>query len=320
MEKKLDISSLNKIVFTEIATRKSRWSKFQYADQKGEKPNFYGTVAVVNIHTVLNQPLGTTKERQKWASVIRSYQQKDGSFPGKTPEHALCMAIQALNLLGGDIPKNIAPLAPVNLDEFKVWLQKEKWDSTHKRLWGGITPLLADKVVSDSWIEYFISTISSQLSLDSPKETWCSADAPPHKVISSIYHILQIFDAGALPYPKPDILINRLLDLEWHINRSSEKATLCTDGDWAWMLVELCKLKPAYFERAIDQIKSVGKQRVHEWNSQSIDISRLSTHHIYCYLWVTALFQDLDRTLFRGTWLYDTLNSPQLFRMGIYVS
>lgn len=312
----IDIFHLKEIVFSELDKRRSRISRFRYSNIRGGKPELYGTTAAVNIYVVLGIPLGSLWTRRKWANVIRSYRRRDGSFSGNAPEHALCMAIQAFNLLGAEIPKNVTPLAPLDVDSLTTWLEKKNWNSTHKDIWGATTPLLADGLVSPIWVETFVNNLTARLSPNNPKNTWCSSEAPSKKVISAMYHILQSFDAGGLPYPYPELLINRLLNLDWHKKRQQEEMTLCTDGDWGWMLMELCKLKPMYFEKAITQIKSVSKQRMYEWNHQVIDISALSTHHIYCYLWVTALFQHLDRSIFRGPWLHDTLNSPHLFRLG----
>lgn len=91
---------------------------------------------------------------------------------------------------------------------------------------------------------------------------------------------------------------------------------MCTDGDWARMLIELSKNLPEYFVEVIKQINDVSFQRVEEWNMGMIDLTTMSTHHIFCYLWVTAQFQHLVRDHFKGPWLHDTLNSPELFRLN----
>ena len=311
----VDLSDLRDKVLTELLNRGAGFSKFRYSNIRGGKCDFYGTAAAVNIYFVLGIPLGSIRIRWMWAKVIKSFRKRDGSFATDSPELAMGIAIQVLNLLGAKVPKNIPSLAPSNIDCFKDWLEDEDWDGTHKRLWGGMIPLLASNLVSSSWIQYFVDYISSRLKLTESPGVWCSDDSPPWKIISSAYHILAIFDAAGLPYPHSDLLVARLLSLDWHLSRHHKEMTVCTDGDWAWLLVELCKLQPNYFERAIEQIKSVSKQRAQEWNSNSVILANLSTHYIYCYLWVTALFQHLDRESFKGPWLYDTLNSPYLFRL-----
>ncbi len=42
--------------------------------------------------------------------------------------------------------------------------------------------------------------------------------------------------------------------------------TMCTDGDWVWVLMELSKILPEYFVEVIKQIKDVSLQRVEEWH------------------------------------------------------
>ena len=311
----IDLRNLRHTVGLELRVRRSRWRSCHHGDRRTGLCNLYGTTGAVNCHAILGLPFGGEAQRQKWARAIRSYQKSGGSFPGACPEHATAMAIQALNLLGGDVPRNLANLAPLEPDRLGGWLGGHDWQTTHKRLWGGTVPILASDLATDGWKEELFGTLVSRLSPDRPLETWCNKNDPPWKVISKVYHVLAIFDAAAVPYPHPDLLASRLLGLDWHHVRAGEYKTLCTDGDWAWNLLELMKLQPGLADEAMSQIAGVSRERASEWNGGAISLSALTTHHIYCHLWVTALFQHADRERFKGAWLQDTLNSPHLFRL-----
>lgn len=312
----MNLLELKKTVMNEIRARQYKYNKNKFANVKQESHSLYGLTGAVNIYQILGESIGSFYQRKKIAKTILSYQRRDGTFSDSEPEHAMCMAIQALNILGYPIPNNVAPLAPVEINKFYEWIECHDWDSTHKKLWGGLIPIFSSDRIDNYYIEAVTNYFDNILSENSLGETWCSSDAPAWKVISSIYHILPIYDSAAIEYPKPELLINRLLNLKWNERRKSEMQTICTDGDWAWMLIELSKILPEYFVEVMQQIKDVSYQRVLEWNRGTINLNELSTHHIYCYMWVTAQFQHLVRDHYIGPWLHDTLNSPELFRLN----
>ncbi|HBC88399.1 MAG TPA: hypothetical protein DCZ94_15730 [Lentisphaeria bacterium] len=316
----IDIRILRQDVCSELPYRRIDEAAGVYSQIRGGRAELYGTTAVVNIRAILGMPFSSASQRRKWAAAILGYQREDGIFvpegKGFGPGHALIMVLQALNLLCEPIPSNAGPLAPLDPSELSLWLKGHDWKSTHKELCGSAMPLLADGAVSSEWIRVFTREISSRLSAERPLETWCAADAPPWQVISCIYHVLESYDAGCISYPEPDLLLDRLLKLGWPDRRKAEQQTECTDGDWAWLLIELCKLRHERYVKAMQQIRSVSVQRAGEWNGGKIKLSEMTTHGIYCFLWVTALFQHQTRDLFSGPWMYDTLNDPTLFRLG----
>jgi hypothetical protein len=254
--------------------------------------------------------------RRDAADRILSYRDAAGWFEGSDgPGHALHMVVGALNLLGERVPGDLAPLAPTDPAALSAWLDRHDWASTHKELCGQTIPLLASGGVSRAWTDVFVQTIAARLDPDRPLETWCSAEAPAWRVISCTFHVLSAFDAGRLPYPHPELLMSRLLGLRWDEVADSEPRTLCTDGDWAWLLLRLCEHVPHYGEAAISAIRRVSARRVREWHANREAILGVSTHHLYCYLWVTAVFQSCVRDHYTGGYLRDTLNDPALFRL-----
>lgn len=148
-----------------------------------------------------------------------------------------------------------------------------------------------------------------------PLETWCAADAPPWRVISCIYHVLSSFDAGRLPYPQPEMLFRRLLDLRWGEAGVDEQRTVGTDGDWALLLLNLCHVLPAAFPEAMAAILRVSARRVRDWHARHNAILSATTHHLWCYLWVTAVFQAAVRDHYTGGVAIDTLNNPAFYRL-----
>jgi len=311
---KIDTREMRTLFLEELGSRRCEGDAHGYSDSPGGSASLYGTTAAVNIMAILGGDLGSPSERRAWADWILAYQGADGCFAG-SGGHAACMAVQALNLLGIDPPERLAPLAPSGAGELGNWLNSLDWSSTHKELWGQTAPLLATGLVDGEWVANLVDGISSRIHPDNPAETWCSADAKPWRVISCIYHVLMVFDAACIPYPFPDMLLHRLLSLNWDQVPDLETRTVCTDGDWAWNLVELSKLGPERFSEVMQQIRRVSNRRVRIWQEARDEVFRLSTHELYCFLWVTAAFQRCVREDFFGPCLRDTLNDPSLFRL-----
>jgi hypothetical protein len=127
--------------------------------------------------------------------------------------------------------------------------------------------------------------------------------------------VLSAFDAGRIPYPRPRPLADRLLGLRWQDAPDEEPRTVCTDGDWAWLLLRLGEQIPHNAAPALEAIRRVSARRVRARHEDRNAILALDTHHLYCYLWVTTVFQSCVRDHYRGGFLRDTLNDPALFRL-----
>ena len=311
----VDLGELRERCAREVARRAVAGQPGAYAQERGGPPTLYGTTAAVNVYAILGLPV-TAAQREAWLAVILRHQDASGRFAATGPAHALCMALQALNLLAAPIPPNVAPLAPRDPAALPAWLAAHDWGSTHKELWGSTGPLLATGLVSPAWTAAFTGALAARLDPAAPSATWCRPDDPPWKVISCLYHVLEAFDAGALPYPQPDLLLDRLLGLDWPAQRATARQTTCTDGDWAWLLAELGKLRPARWPAACAAIRAVSAQRAAAWTAGAVDLAALSTHDLFCHLWVTAAFQRLVREDCPGPCLRDTQNEAALLRLG----
>lgn len=311
----IDAFQLREEVAAELAERRRSHVPGDYREVRDGEASLYGATGAANIHKILGLPLGSAEDRRSWAESILAYQLRDGSFSSPPRGHALCMALQALHILGYPPPPALAPLAPTDEASLLPWLDELDWSSTHKELWGRVAPLLATGAVSHSWRERFAAAVAARITPDDPLRTWCEPDAPPWRVVSCIYHVLSTFDAAALPYPHADLLLQRLFGLQWPERRRHEKATECTDGDWAWLLVHLCMLRPERTGRALAEIGEVCAQRATEFADGRLDFRTGSLHGIYCHLWVTACLQHIVRDHVRGFRLHDTLNDPSLLRV-----
>ncbi len=311
----LSIDGVKQAVAAELETRRCAGTRFSYAEQRGGDESLYGLTGAVNILAALGLPLGDRQRRRVAAARILRYQGADGTFCGSDgPGHALHMVVGALNLLGESIPATIAPLAPTDPAQLSAWLDRHDWASTHKELCGQAMPLLAGGRIGPEWVATFVHDVAARLDPARPLETWCAANDPPWRVISCLYHVLVAFDAGGLPYPEPELLLARLFGLSWDQVPDSEMRTVCTDGDWAWLLLRLCEQRPKYFPAAMAAIRRVSARRVRQWGEQPEQILAASTHHIYCHLWVTGLFQSCVRDHYAGGRLRDTLNEWSLYR------
>ncbi len=312
----LNVAELRKEMARELERRRCTATVFSYAQQRGGEEALYGLSGAVNVLDALGLPLGERTARAAAAARILAWRGADGRFDGGSGSgHAMHMIIGALNILGEPVPENIGPLAPTNPTELSAWLARHDWQSTHKELCGQTIPLLASGCVSTKWINVFIRDILSRLSPDRPLETWCTADAPPWRVISCIFHVLSAFDAGRIPYPEPELLARRLFDLQWDEVPEGEQRTVCTDGDWAWLLLRLVEHIPKHAESAISAIRRVSARRVRVWHESRESVLSVSTHDLYCYLWSTAVFQSCVREHYTLGFVRDTFNDPSLFQL-----
>ena len=111
------------------------------------------------------------------------------------------------------------------------------------------------------------------------------------------------------------MLLRRLLNLRWDEAGDDEPRTFCTDGDWALLLLRLCEAVPDSFVPAMAAIRRVSARRVRNWCTNRDTILSVSTHHLWCHLWVTAVFQAAVRDHYAGGVVIDTLNDPALHRL-----
>ncbi len=312
----LPIAELREAVAAELEWRRRDKEEFSYADKRDDVETLYGLTGAVNIVSALGLAFGGRRQKRSAAERILSYQAADGSFHGDDgPGHAVHTVLGALSLLGEPVPANAGPLAPKHPSALRDWIRRHDWTSTHKELCGQTIPLLASGAVAPEWAATFVEETAKRLDPRRPRETWCSADAPPWRVISCAYHVLSTFDAGRIPYPQPELLMRRLLDLHWDTVAEDEHRTVCTDGDWALLLLELSKLLPSRFAEVMEAITRVSARRVRDWHENREAILSTSTHHLYCYLWVTAVFQATVRAHYATGVVIDTLNNPALFRL-----
>lgn len=310
----LDVLALRKVIDEEL-TRRTRGTE-GYAETRDGPAALYGITGAVHCKAALGIPLEDRSNRKNLAARMLAFRDNHGNFIGSDgPGHAVHMVSSALNLLGEPIPEDIGPVAPREAEALAPWLDRLDWTSTHKELCGQTIPLLAGNQVNSDWITVFTDEITARLDPERPLEMWCRADDPPERVISCIYHVLATFDAGRLPYPRPRLILDRLKGLGWEQVGDEVPRTVCTDGDWAWMLLRLSEIFPTEMVWIMDAIRRVSLRRVRTWREDSESILRLSTHHLYCYLWVTAVFQSCTRDHYTGGYIRDTLNDPSLFRL-----
>ncbi len=310
---RLRIQELKRSVLTELATRRCGNEGISYADKRHGRESLYGITGAINILAALGVSLGSREQRTATAARMLAYRGADGLFgEGDGPGHAAHMVIAALNLLGEPIPEDIAPLAPTDPAMLESWLGQLDWSSTHKEFCGQTIPLLASGRVDGNWIDVLMRHTTSRLHPERPLEVWCPADAPPWRVISCMYHVLSAFDAGRIRYPCPDLLLRRLLELRWDEVADGEPRTFCTDGDWAVLRLRLCIEFPESFPDAMRAIRRVSARRVLEWLDRRDGILAAGTHHLYCYLWSTAVFQSHASEHYSGGIVRDTFNDPAL--------
>ena len=61
-------------------------------------------------------------------------------------------------------------------------------------------------------------------------------------------------------------------------------------------------------------MRRVSARRVEAWHADPQGALNLDTHHLYCFLWSTAVFQGCVCDHYVGGYLRDTLNDPALYQ------
>lgn len=251
------------------------------------------------------------------AGRINAFQMPDGSFTSPSGlAHAADTAICALNILGFAPRYRVKHLAPVSSNHLLCWLQSLNWESTHKDFCCAVAPVLASGAYDSEWIATLRSFIDMMISQTKPLATWCSPTAEPWRVISCIYHITSGYDAAFLPYPYPELLWQRLRNLNYEKNRNDIFRTVCTDFDFVHILHCLTRQLPEHFDEFLSICKNLFFKRYQEWHEEKETLfQQCSTHDLFCYLIGWAVLQPILPELFDGPALYDTQNAPWLKRL-----
>jgi len=314
----LDTRELRQVMAEEMEKRRLSAAPGDYGYMPGSRESqMYGVVGAAHLHAQLGLDFGSQADRAAWIERINSFQRDDGTFECVSgPEHGACAAITALNLLGGRPGRPVRGLAPRSAPALEAWLNGLNWGGTHKDLCGGVAPVLASGFCGGDWVAAMRRNVEAHLAPERPLETWCGGGDPPSRVISCIYHVANAYDAAFVPYPRPQMLWDRLAGLEYDRKRDQLKRTICTDFDYGWLVERLACQLPERFAEGMGWLRSVAASMAAEWRTDRASLfARSSTHDLYCYGIGWAVYQRLSPGLFTGPGLLDTYNAPWLFRL-----
>jgi hypothetical protein len=314
-----DTRELRPIILSELEQRRRSPAPGDYAYQRtGDAHLLYGVTGAANLYAEWGVDSGGWSARQAWCDRINAFQTPDGAYQCVSgPEHAAAMALAALNLLGGHPARPIRHLAPLRAGDLDGWLNRMDWaHGTHKEFCCGVSPLLASGLVDAEWIATLRCNVENRLDPAHPDSLWMPpGDLPPWRVISCLYHVLSGYDAGGMPYPCPDRIWDRLMALDYPKTRNADPRTYCTDFDYAWMLIQLCRQRPEGFADLLRCAAAVLDLMAAEWHEDRDRLLAGTTHELYCHGIGWAVYQALLPDRFAGPPLRDTLNAPWLYRL-----
>lgn len=317
---RFDILDLRESMIKELACRRITWETGDFRHHRDDNSvPLYGCTGAANVYGVLGLDFGDFQEKQAWACRINTFQMDDGSFTSPSGlAHAADTAISTLNILGFSPRYPVRNLAPVSSKNLLCWLKSLNWESTHKDFCCAVAPVLASGVYDSEWISTLHRFVDKMINPRKPLETWCSPAAEPWRVISCIYHITSGYDAAFLPYPHPELLWQRLRDLNYEKKRNDIFRTVCTDFDFVRILQRLTHQLPEHFEEFLLICKDLFIKRHQEWHEDKESLfEQYSTHDLFCYLIGWAVLQPLLPEYFTGPALYDTQNAPWLKRLPL---
>lgn len=314
----MKVEEIRRVLWSELEQRRRSPAAGDYANNRGGKEAvLYGVTGAANLYAELGFDMGDFTSRRIWAERINAFQSPDGIFSSPSvPQHATAMAVEALNLLGGRPANPVRGLAPGRTEALPVWLESLDWSGTHKDFWGGAVVILASGLHDAGWIERLRELVENRFSTERFRPLWCGENDPPARIISCIYHVLSAYDGAYLPYPWPEKLWARLMDLDYSRRRNEIARTICTDFDYIHLLYRLAHQMPDRFEKCLTECRLVFRHRREEWNDNREKIlAGASTHDLYCYVIGWVLLQKILPDHFEGQGLYDTLNVPWVFRI-----
>ncbi len=319
--KRCDTRDLRRVLWMELQQRRRSGAPGDYAYQRDKSPDsaaLYGVTGAANLYAQLGFDFGSFADRQGWCARINAFQQTDGTYNCVSgPQHAACMVILALNILGGRPTRPIRHLAPLRADRLDEWLNRMDWaGSTHKEFCSAVGPLLASGLCDAEWLTVLRRNVEARVDPSQPMRIWSDHDNdPPWRVISCLYHVVCAYDAGALPYPYPALIWHRLMALDYERTRDAFMRTACTDFDYTWMLYRLCHQLPGRFGAFQRHAHKILDAMITEWNDDRDRILSFTTHELYCYCIGWAVYQKLLPDRVTGLPLMDTLNAPWLMRL-----
>lgn len=310
---------LRRVLWEELQQRRLSDAPGDYAYQRDGNPApMYGVTGAANLFAELGFDFGCFDNRQAWCDRINAFQQSDGTYNCVSgPEHAASMAILALNILGGHPARPVRHLAPLDPERLNDWLNLMDWTgTTHKEFCGAVGPVLASGFGDAAWLDVLRINVEERIDPEQPLRIWSGCDTdPPWRVISCIYHVLCVYDAGALPYPYPALIWDRLMGLDYERTRNAYTRTACTDFDYLWTLYRLSHQLPDRFAALQQHAHKILDAIIAEWNEARDRILSFTTHELYCYCIGWAVCQHLLPDRFIGIPILDTLNAPWLMRL-----
>lgn len=314
-----DVNELKSWVWKELETRRlsSEPGDYSYHRSNNSVP-LYSATGSAKICAALGIGLGDCLTRERWIEHINYFQNRDGSFVSPSGnQHAAGEAIVALNILGGKPAHPVKHLAPLDSGKIKDWLESLDWNGTHKDFCAGVAPIIASGFYDRKWFRILYKYITDIVTTEKPVMPWCSEEDPPWRVISCIYHITHGLDAGFIPYPFPEIIWQRLSELDYENVRDSLRRTVCTDFDYMFVLSRLVHQLPDKMHEFLERCRLLSVKMIAEWSTKREELlADFSTHDLACYLVGWSILQRALPGLFAGPVIYDIQNAPWLYRLS----
>jgi len=193
-----------------------------YAAQPGGAPDFYASMDVVHIRTVMGEDLRETlseAERAAWAEHLGGFQDGAGRFVGTynglSQHHALGMVIGALGPLGHGLPRRHGLFDDLcRSADLPGWLEGIDWASQWKAshvFWGGIHCFAMSARCTPAWREKALAWLDREID---PATGWWRRGvrhADRHQGLGGAAHIVPIYEHLGARFTYPEALIDSIL-------------------------------------------------------------------------------------------------------------
>lgn len=304
----------------------------QYRMTRGdEQPSFYASMDAVLARTIMGEDLEETltdEQRAAWIAHLQSFQKPDGtyrqSFTHHHQLHVHGMVIGALGPLGGKLehPSDIH-YAPFDTPEKAVsYLEnqidwRKQWTASHQ-FWGGLHIYSLSALCEPEWettvFDWLIDNVD-------PETGWWRKGEQPANNIEGLgggAHIWPIFEHHERPFPAPEKVIDRILEMQLPDGRfAPHEIGSYMHLDALYGLKYMRSLAPDYRRDEIDAAVEKFAKLLAESYREFLDKQPVA-HHVLSLAGAMGLVNQLRPDLFpdsEGKQWSDIFTSPDLYRV-----
>ncbi len=231
----------------------------------GTVPSYYGSLDVALSRAIMGEDLFSSlsaQQRSEWIAHLHTFAHPDGTYDNDIGHHQLHrngMTIGGLGVLGGkqlypatplyapfDQPQEVATYLAGNIN----WASQ--WSESHK-FWGGLHMYSQSSVATPEWNDAVFDWLDDHIH---PTLGWFANGSQVPTNIQGLgggAHIWPIYEHLGHDFPEPELVIDRILEMQVASGRFGGNNSGYMDLDALYGLKYMRSLAPQYRVAEIDQ-------------------------------------------------------------------